>query len=117
MAKPVDAKGAREFAQLLWRERAWVLFVAIAGEQELEWHAALGQSREGIDQRQYALVGEHAPDIGRGDGRRRLRQGREQLGVHARSRNADHASGRNAELDDEGAGRRDSARWSCCATA
>ena len=56
---------------------------SVAGEQKLELHPARGGERIGLDQRDHALVGEHAPDIGRGDGRRRLEQRHEMLGVDA----------------------------------
>ena len=51
-----------------------------AGEQKLE--LARGGERIGLDQRDHALVGEHAPDIGRGDGGR-LGQRHEMLRVDA----------------------------------
>jgi hypothetical protein len=36
MTKPANAEGARELAELLRCERARILVVAVAGEQELE---------------------------------------------------------------------------------
>ena len=86
MAEPVDAVEAGEFAELLGRERARILLVAIAGQQQLERDAALAEQRERLDQRHHALVGEHAPDIGRGHRRRRLGQRRAAAWCRRRSR-------------------------------
>ena len=74
VAEPLDAVETRELAKLLGRERTRILLVAVAGQQELERDASLAERREGLDQRQHALVGEHAADIGRGHGRRWLGQ-------------------------------------------
>ena len=103
MAEPVNAVEAGEFTQLLRRERARILLVAVAGEQQLQRNAPLGHAREGIDQRQHALVGEHASDIGRGHRRRRLGQRRQRLGVDAGPRNEEDGLGGHAETEHEGA--------------
>ena len=79
VAEPANAEGRGEFAKLLGRERSRIFPVGIAGKQKLELHPARGGERIGLDQRDHALVGEHAPDIGRGDGRRRLGQRHEML--------------------------------------
>ena len=99
-----------EFAKLLRRERSRIFPVGIAGKEKLEPDAARGGERIGLDQRDHALVGEHAPDIGRGDGRRRLWQRHEMLRVDARPRNQVDASLRHAEAETN-RGRQGSARW------
>ena len=75
------------------------------------------QARERIDEGEHALVSEHAPDIGRGHRRRRLRQRREMSGVDARAWNEHDLLGRHAERERRRRDRRDSARRSCCASA
>ena len=103
MAEPMNAVKAREFAELLRREGARILLVAIAGKQQLQRNAPLVEARESIDQRQHAFVGEHAPDIGRGHRRWRVGQRRELLGVDSRPRNEDDGLGRNPETEHKGA--------------
>ena len=103
MAEPLDAVEARELAELLGRERSRILPVAISGKEQFERRPALGEEREGLDQRQHALVGEHASDIGGGDGGRRLGQRRQMIGIDAGARNEHHGLGGRAKRDDESA--------------